>query len=259
MMQVQLDQPNSARVMAEPTEEWQAADAVLSAARSQLHLLTSAARPELLGHQLAAAALKRCLRLAAGMTALGEAGLPDLLGLLSRALWENWLIGTYALLAPEEAVDLVAGSHKQQARKLNDALQLGKEETLASWDAEEATLKWEQAARHVTELLRKSGDADADVAATYDIVFRGESILGTHAGIGTLGPYLVEVGDRIELSTEPPSPIDLEQRHTHAAAEIGHLASRTFEEFGISTAELDAAWEQLTAISNERLEVDDQS
>jgi hypothetical protein len=204
-------------------------------------------RPELAPRHYAAAALARCNRLLAGMLLLRTAGYPDLVGIFLRSLLEAWYTGLYFLLAPDEAMRRSSAAHVLQLTKL-DPTRWGDQQTIIDqMFMGPQALPWEAVSRRVGELLAERGHAEAKstAEAMYEVLYRGESMMSVHGGVGSLIGHF-----DMPVSTSPPPSIGILEvrrepdeataaRIRWAASLECYLARAVAEEFGLRYEELE--------------------
>jgi hypothetical protein len=135
---------------------------------------------------LAAAARSR--RLMMGLVTLVESDHDDVIGGMLRTLYETWLVGIYALLGGDEALQrLLAQRDKQQemfAKVLGEPI-----DELSDGQ----TLGVEVLAGKVTTLLESDSHENAQFArAAYTFFYRFESYRSTHGGLGSIIGHIDE-------------------------------------------------------------------
>ena len=174
------------------------------------------------------AALARCNRLLTGMIVLHEAGYDDIAGMNMRPIVECWFLGTYLLLAPDEANSLLVLLQKEQLGRMSK----GGWENLA-WTIEEMERfeidgkghDWRWIAQRVDQLLVESGESIYVTSElVYNSLYRGGSHFDLHAGIGTLQGH-VDVRGEATFTIEVRRGEAYEMDRTKPAASlIGLLA-----------------------------------
>jgi hypothetical protein len=195
-------------------------------------------RPDLVPRQYAAAALARCNRLLRAMILLRDAGYPDVVGLPVRSLLEGWYLGMYLLLAPDEALSAINASHLYQLEHLDESWG----EMTTGWDDLPVTsklLKWKELSDRLNQLLEQSGNTTATAERLYEVLYRIESLMSIHGGLGTFSGHVVG-GDGVTLSIREvrQEVEDGEMRIRAAASLVGTLARGVADSFGLSTVEL---------------------
>ena len=144
--------------------------------------------PDADGAVAALAAAARCRRLLMSVVTLTEAGLHDVTGGLLRSIYETWLVGMYAIfggrLAIGRLLEQVADQEKRIARAVGlptDNLPDGKRFPTIDLAGE------------VTKLLEAEGQANAAFARLgYDAIYRPESHVNTHGGLGSILGHVAE-------------------------------------------------------------------
>lgn len=166
------------------------------------------------------ACLARCNRLLSGMIALHNSGFDDIAGMNLRPIVECWFLGTYLLLAPDEAYSVLALLHKEQLTKMSKA---GWEnladviEEIEAFEIDGKAHNWRWIAGRIDELLVESGESELVTSVlVYNSLYRSESQLDLHAGIGTLQGHVnirgdttftleVRTGDSYEMARTKPA------------------------------------------------------
>ena len=151
-----------------------------------------ASRPELAPRQYAAAALARWNRMLSAMLLLRASGYPDLIGIVLRSLLETWYVGMYFLLSPAEAMDRISAAHVLQLTKLDPTRWGDQQAIIDQMMVGPQSLNWESVSQRVGALLIELGHdtARATADALYDGLYRGESMMSVHAGLGSLVGHL---------------------------------------------------------------------
>jgi hypothetical protein len=195
-------------------------------------------RPENKPRQLLGAVLARCSRLLAGMIYLYDGGFTDLTGIELRIILENWLVGQYLILSPDEAYKALHEANVDQLEKMGRAGWDSFGDLANDLDFDAKAIHWANVAVQIDKLFSEAGAKDSSDQAKrmYDLIYRSQSNLGIHAGIGSLMGHIV-VGEThfstSEIRTEPESlPFTL----LMAAAITTWLAEQTCELFGIGTS-----------------------
>jgi hypothetical protein len=208
--------------------------------------------PALVPRQNAAACLARCNRLLAAMIQLQASGYPDVVGLGARPLLECWYLGMFLLVSPDEAMSVIGAAHKHQLRNLDESWG----DVASSWDHIEVGMKstsinWNNLSKRVGELLRESGETGADNTSKrlYEVLFRSESALSVHGGLGVFIGHVTGAGSPslgIEEIREEPEE-DGSMRIRLAAALVESLARAIARKFGLSTYQIDQLGRRLFA------------
>ena len=194
--------------------------------------------PTLAPRQYAAAALARCNRLLGGMLALYSAGFPDLLGVLSRLVLEYYYVGEYLILAPDEAYEKLNAAHKEQLSRMGNGGWGDLESAMDAIPQKSQKLNLFDVKSRVGELAEAAGASGSKerMAQLYEVIYRGESLLNVHVGIGSLTGHIEDKNPRFlsarAIRREPDDPA-----HTIriAAVLVGYLAHDVARHFGIST------------------------
>jgi hypothetical protein len=155
---------------------------------------------------VALAAVARCRRLLAGIVVLFDGGLEDVFGVLSRALFETWLVCMYALLGGEEAMERLVS---QQDRHLKPILEILGEDR----DDEGRRFPVEQMARQVSHLMKTGRLPDPQFAMeAYNVLYRWESYRNAHGGLGSVEGHVEHRADGVALLRKRPEE-DANVRH----------------------------------------------
>lgn len=199
-------------------------------------------RIELAPRGYAAAALARCAQLLGGTQHLYDNAFGDLGGCLLRPLVECWYLGLYFLLAPDEAYKAVLGAHAFQLGKLDETW--GHSGDFVTEHADVAKgLNWFALAARVGKLAEAAGEAGGlnSFTRTYEVLYRGESLMSVHGGLGTLQRYLdIDASTTSSARKTGREPDGGAQRIITGAALVGVLATYVAREFGLGTTELDS-------------------
>jgi hypothetical protein len=228
----------------------------------RLGLLTSRVQPDLVGRQCAAGGLARARALLEGIILVGDGNRADVAGVLLRTLYETYIASLYLLLGGAAAALEVMGDYAKSARTLAEKHGRPLSPGIALWHAlREAAgpegppvgrLKYENIAGRVGELLQRAGDprgGKGRAMERYDIVYRVESQLSAHAGLGSMGQYVDWKGDPTALRARPAErPDEVEDRVVLAALMTAHLASRVFGTFGLRTEVIELLYERIDTL-----------
>ncbi len=233
-------------VVRESTQPEQAVDELLGAIEKHLPRLTS--RPGLYDRQIAAAGLARCCALSDGIRVLCRCGRCDVAGVLTRTLYETFIVSLYVLLKGHEAFLHVAGAHKRHGRILNEKNALGAEDLLARWTFDEARLNVEELTKELGPLLAEAGEPDSDAMPIYDLGYRAESTWSTH-GLGALLRYVDAAGSPWTVVKRPEGLLKPENAQTVAVLYTSVLAKHVFQQFGVGLSEIERLFDELAAIS----------
>jgi hypothetical protein len=199
-------------------------------------------RPDRAPRHYAAAALARCNRLLAAMVVLRDSGFPDAMGGLLRSLLECWYLGMYFYLAPDEAFERTHAAHVHQLTKLDESRWGDTERVRRETQVEPQAMSWEQVSQRVGRLLDEQGNVGARQTAEglYEVIYRGESMMSVHGGVGSLighiggagGPSMSVLEARLELD-------DGGLRIRMGAPLVETLARSVAFEFGLDRSEID--------------------
>ena len=215
----------------------EAADLILAHVGEHVDALRT--RPPQLAKQFAAAGLMRCCALLKGILVLDEARMPALAGILTRLHWETWVVSLYVLLDGDKALQVIAGDDINWKRILSRELRLERElerERDAyyqqDWTGKPAKLNVKDLHDRLLELLRERESVDGPAGVTgYDVTYRYESLVSSHANLMTIGEHLVYGDDEWAVSVDSSkTPDDV------AATPVlytSHLAQHVFKEFGL--------------------------
>lgn len=144
--------------------------------------------PEADGAVVALAAAARCRRLLMSVVALTEVGLHDVTGGLLRSIYETWLVGMYAIFGGRPAISRLLAQVADQERRIAQAIGLPTDDLPAGKKLPTIDL-----ASEVTKLLEAEGEANAAFARlSYDAIYRPESHLNTHGGLGSILGHVAE-------------------------------------------------------------------
>ncbi len=193
--------------------------------------------------QFAAAGLIRCNDLVRGIHVLDDAGLGSLTGILERQHWETWLVSIHVVLRGEEALHEVAGDDIFWKRLLSEKLQLG----FAyhdDWEGKVAKLNFKKLADGLPSLLAQAGElVDPSGVQGYDVTYRVQSLFAVHAGLATIGSYLLYGDTAWGIIRNPPAKFRTPSQTP--ALHSAHLANYVFKAFGVPTEELDRIADRL--------------
>ena len=117
---------------------------------------------------------------------------PDLIGIVLRSLLETWYVGMYFLLSPAEAMDRISAAHVLQLTKLDPTRWGDQQAIIDQMVVGPQSLSWETVSQRVGALLIELGHdkARATADALYESLYRGESMMSVHAGLGSLVGHL---------------------------------------------------------------------
>jgi hypothetical protein len=200
--------------------------------------------------QNAAGALMRAEALLRGVRLMIGNGRADLAGLLIRAIWECWVVGLYLLLGGDDASNRVNANYRLHVERYwkNWPADAGPGPVLdadfwAEWP-EAQGLALQQVADAVEGLLQRTdqGPIEYSGVSSYDVLYRLESMLSTHAGKALFDRY-VEPATSVpyeRVIAAPVLQVPEEQLAAMAAVWVAHLAWFVYRDFGMSTSELQA-------------------
>jgi hypothetical protein len=171
---------------------------------------------------------------------------PDLIGILHRSLLEAWYAGIYFVLAPDEAMERISAAHVSQLTKLDPSKWGDQQAVIDKMFFGPKGLSWEGVSRRVGELLAELGHEGARETAysLYETLYRGESMMSVHGGVGTLIGHFDMPADTstptigiLEVRREPEEGGSARIRM--AASLEGYLAVGVAGEFGLQHVELE--------------------
>lgn len=237
-------------------EESPAVSELLDLISDRLPDLTS--RPEHMDRQLAAAALVFASRALRGARVVAREGLPDLVGGLTRLIWECWCVGLHLVYAGPEAVDELAAHAAYRIRLIAERWPVEKDEKHPledlpiDLDAATAGLNYEEIAKKVAVALADDPDVPVSLrtARSYDVLYRYESTWTSHATWGSFAHYLQDVpdGPRTEaVDLRPSKTLPADCGIAFAAMWVAFLALLVFRRFAFDVSQIRACLEQLIA------------
>ena len=216
-----------------------AADRIL--AHVYEHVDAFRAKPPRLAEQFAAAGLMRCCALLKGILVLDEARMPALAGVLARLHWETWVVSLYVLLDGDKALQVIAGDNIHWKRSLDRGLRLEREQDAhyqQDWTVKIVKLKYKDLHDRLLELLRERESVDGPAGVTgYDVTYRYESLVSSHANLTTIGEHLVCGDDEWAVSVDSSKTPD-DVAVTPVLYTV-HLAHYVFKEFGLNGDAMD--------------------
>ena len=179
------------------TKTKEAADRILAHVYGHVDAFRS--RPPRKVEQFAAAGLMRCCALLKGILVLDEARMPALAGILTRLHWETWVVSLYVLLDGDKALQVIAGDDIHWKRILSRELRLERELEREQdayyqqdWTGKIAKLNYFDLHDRMLKLLREREPVDGPAGVTgYDVTYRYESLVSSHANLTTIGEHLV--------------------------------------------------------------------
>jgi hypothetical protein len=229
--------------------------AILDHLKDKAEYMTSAHDPDLTPRQLAAAALMRLRALLEALLMLCISGHARTGGMLSRAVWETWLVGTFLLVRGPDAVRDLAFDAARHSVDTGRRLGLGEDFSSPAQDFidrnKAGAKRWriEEMAQEVDRLLTARGERFR-VQEGYDRMFRGESSASTHAGLGSLTPYIEILPERRALTLDPPALVPAERSVVLAGILVLDLARRVYDAFGLRLDDLILALALLEAFAS---------
>jgi hypothetical protein len=242
-------------------ELYRLAEELIAYLVERLPQLTSRPDAELIGRQLAVAALARMVALLQGMLDVIRAGHGVVAGGLLRSLYETQLFGFLVLLGgPPAMVDVMDAYakgmktyHAAQKTKLSQGfeewLSMGLRKRGLELKSLIGRLNYEQVAKKVKSLLHRKRDQERTARSEnlYDSVYRTESMVSAHATLSSIGAYVDWKSSPWKLRAHPRGSGDLPNgdRTVLAIGMTTHLASFVLEEFGYSRSFVDSLWERI--------------
>jgi hypothetical protein len=232
-----------------------AAAALLGLIEDRLPYVTYKRTDEYWPLQFAAGGLARCVALLRAMCSL-VAVRPDVLGTLTRPLYEAWLVALYSHYGGKRALDHLAGAHRRALRIINEKRKLGHEKALAQWEVEEEAFIISNVLPLVDDHLlaeeRVAGNTDPQPLAQigYETLYRSESLTEVHAGVGSIRRYIDANDDR------DYSEIVLQPKPAHAPTRVilgatglvGLLAKKVFKKVGIRDEPVEEMLDRIQAV-----------
>jgi len=135
-----------------------------------------------------------------------KSDIEDVFGVLSRALFESWLVGVYAVLG---GADAIARLVDHQDHHLKPILRVLGQES----EDEGQRLSVYELAKLVSGLMRERGMPKPDFAErAYDVLYRWESYRNTHGGLGSIEGHIDRTGDKVRVRRKRPEE-DVAVRH----------------------------------------------
>lgn len=190
---------------------------------------------------IAHATVSRNRELLCGAKELAKAGLGDTCGTLFRSVYENWLVGQYAVLGGPEAVDRLINLLPFQQKPILTAL--GK--SAASY----VKLTVREMSEKVTELIRQKGLPDAEFASRhYELGYSWDSYFDVHGGLAPLEGYLQRGKTDVVVSrSRAYDETFLRHRFLVAVAMLLSGVHSTFVESGMDCSELEQMAEDVNS------------
>jgi hypothetical protein len=200
-------------------------------------------RPDLRSRHLAACSLARCRVLLIGLDRLIEADLGEVAGVLLRSLYETWLTGSYVLLEGDASVDPLLNEYK---RRIDQLVRMGHFDISGDWTFEGTVLTVEAMARKYGQLLAQKGDPRPEFPSdAYEILYRPESLLNSHGGVGAMIGYMSAGNGWLGVKASRAESDGGKGKLIMGAAFAALLAREVFDTFGLGTAILDSAFSPL--------------
>ena len=165
--------------------------------------------------------------------------MPALAGILTRLHWETWVVSLYVLLDGDKALQVIAGDDIHWKRILSRELRLERELEREQdayyqqdWTVKIAKLNYFDLHDRMLKLLREREPVDGPAGVTgYDVTYRYESLVSSHANLTTIGEHLVCGDDEWAVSVDSSkTPDDVA---VTPVLYTGHLAQHVFKEFGL--------------------------
>lgn len=227
-----------------------AVDELVRHVTAQLPLLTC--RSELAPLHFSAMALARLARLVRAMSVLVDQDLPDVVKTLGRSALETYVLGLYALHGGQDAFDHIRGDHVRASRLTDlpdEAPGVGDVSgRFDDWDGPTDRINWQDLVKHrLPRLLADAEGVDARLFADmlYDQAYRAGSMLGTHAGVGTIGGHGVVQGGIRQVREVSPTPDDGTADILVAGSQLAMLACRVFIAFGVGPEPSERLFEEI--------------
>jgi predicted Zn-dependent protease with MMP-like domain len=193
--------------------------------------------PTLAPRQYAGATLARCNRLLGGMLALYASGFPDLLGVQLRLVLEFYFVGEYLILAPDEAYDKLLAAHKDQLSRMGNGGWEDLQSVMDEIPQKSEKLNLFNVMSRVGELAEAADVSGSQerMAQLYEVIYRGESLMNVHVGIGSLTGHIEDGPSFLSARAIRREPDDPAHTIRMAAVLVGNLAHDVARHFGIST------------------------
>jgi hypothetical protein len=215
---------------------------------------------EQLPRQFAAAGLAHAEILLRAMGTLVQAGQARVSGVLVRVIWECWCVGLYLLFGGEAALQKVRRYYEYRLGQLVrdwptddrehplEGLPIDRDARREEWNLFEIAEKVEETLR-----ARQGGIVKHKSTSSYGILYRFESIWGSHAGYGTFNNYLdVRPDDpRIRIDPNRSSPLPADGGQAFAAIWVGELAYCVYEAFDLDLTDISALLRDLYVAAND--------
>lgn len=227
----------------------------LSVVAGQIHSLRS---DHLLPRQFSAAGLARCCALLEAMCLLKENHRADAVGVLARTLCETWLVSLYVLLKGDPALDEISADYADAVRVMAERAYLSAElraKVLQHTGVRKSKrLGYEQIARALGPMLSQVEGKEVTALSLYDNMYRAESLHSTHAGLGSIKPYLrTDEKQEAWSVVENPGP-QVEHEEIIASWLVTYLAKHVFEAFEVKVdPPLEIVYTRLSRLLTDRL------
>lgn len=178
---------------------------LFTVARGALNATTGPVTVSERSHAIGFASVMRCRHLLAGMVRMHKAREDQASGVLLRTLYETWVRGGYGCLGGDEAYEALQADEEYYRTRLAPELGGGGEKTGAQ-------LHMDEAARRFAVLLRQrlvpAEDAEYPVRG-YKYLFKPESFLNAHGGLGALRGYFEDRGGWFEVEEDRPEHTEI--------------------------------------------------
>jgi hypothetical protein len=193
---------------------------------------------------LAAAARSR--RLMMGLVTLVESDHDDVMGGMLRTLYETWLVGIYALLGGDEALQRLLAQRDKQQKMFAKVLGEPIDEL-----SDGQTLGVEVLAGKVTTLLESDSHENAEFArAAYTFFYRFESYRSTHGGLGSIIGHIDEdENSRTILERRPEDDDGMRHRFLLGIALLVSSAQMPAVKSGLPHEGLDQVAKRILALN----------
>lgn len=190
---------------------------------------------------VAAAYLARSRALLRAMFELAQVNCGDTIGIQLRTLYEVWLAAEYVLEAGDEALELLQLAQVFHRNRLTRRLELD-EDLEVELDADLGEPRDVAVTEIRDKLVKKlkARGASSEMATTaYDTLYRPESYLNSHAGLGSIEGYVRPAGETWQVLPVRPDAKTPMFRLATAAAMVFELTYRVWERLGLEVAELE--------------------
>lgn len=208
----------------------------------EVEMATMSSTPQELPRHFAAMSLAKAVRLCRGMLTVQRNELEDIVDATLRLVAEHATLGMYLLYGGEAAFEEVRGAHVHGLARIDRATGSANH-LVAAWTGPRRRLHWENLMQKtVPELISAAtGDESARQAFVqlYNEIYRGQSLLAAHAGVGTIARHLTTAPDGTQTINAAGYLVeDGTGAIIMAGSLIGLLASHVLTVFGRDPAQV---------------------